>query len=588
MPPSNRGKDKTLERLHALLRMASFSRQWRSVATSLFYRTIVVVIDDAGYKSRVRSGGGVRGVRTNIDLFLEAGLVSVARDVQIFVCGQLQTAHQLTRLLRRAGFEEAMWMGVERLQIDISGCSVSTFARGVKESGLKTEVALSGLLSAALPSLREIGFLGVGGKALSSVAPISQLIAERLYGPNPLWSLRIAQGTLPEGKPSDPQQAFSSLPPIDIGHLHVASRDCSPPLQLPLVLASSLVELSLSPVTASKVWEPFVSDGPQESPSSNLVFSRLQSLALSFWDCYWDAAHTRHLQFMHKASRSFELTGADGDINDDSLWYLSSTKFGVPLFPSLARLEIRHFSKDLGRFLSLFATSPVSKLVLCLSADCLFAEWDLSPFSKLRSLSLQITGKIPLDSHLTALGCLSVLLLSANPGILALRLQLSICKGFDFGGLKVGSLGKGLVSLTLVCEIELAQLALLLLSFPSLRRLILRSVLAEPLFNTCKLVDLMRCSNAAKTMSPICQHLRVLSASNLRYYTDSASSLVYAPSYEMALYRGLLLSLVCRLPSLDTLLVSESTIVGVKECIQALVDARVGLGHMNQIRCLKL
>ncbi|KAJ2643549.1 hypothetical protein GGF44_001119 [Coemansia sp. RSA 1694] len=505
--------------------MASVSRQWRPVAISLFYRTIVAVIDDAGYKSRARSGGGVRGVRTNIGLFLEAGLVSVARDVQIFVRGQLQTAHQLTRLLRRAGFEEAVWTGVERLQIDISGCSVSTFARGVKESGLKAEVALSGLLSAALPSLREIGFLGVGGKVLSS---------------------------------------------------------------LPLVLASSLVELSLSPVTASKVWEPFVSGGLQESPSSNLVFSRLQSLALSFQDCHWDAAHTRHLQFMCEASRGFELTGADGGINDDSPRYLSSTKFGVPLFPSLTRLEIRHFSKDLGRFLSLFAASPVSKLVLCLSVDYLFGEWDLSPFSKLRSPSLQITGKIPQDSQFMALSSLSALLLSASPGMLALRLQLSICKGFDFGGLKVGSLGKSLVSLTLVCEIELAQLTLLLLPFPNLRRLVLHSVLAEPLFNTCKLVDLLRCSNAAKTMSPICQHLRVLSASNLRYYTDSASNLVYAPSYEVALHRGLLLSLVCRLPSLDTLLVSESTIDGVKECIHALVDARVSLGHMNQIRCLRL
>ncbi|KAJ2886842.1 hypothetical protein H4R27_000374 [Coemansia aciculifera] len=168
--------------------MASVSRQWRTVAMPLFYRTIIIDIDEAGFKTRARASGGNRGVRTNSGLFLGTDFVNVVRDMQIVVKGQLQTAHQLTRVLRRTGLGGTVWHGIERVRIDISGCELG-ISFGRRENGQEAGNALNELLSLALPSLREIVLLGVGGRIYSTAAPIYQLVAGRLYGPKPLRSL---------------------------------------------------------------------------------------------------------------------------------------------------------------------------------------------------------------------------------------------------------------------------------------------------------------------------------------------------------------------------------------------------------------
>ncbi|KAJ2421509.1 hypothetical protein GGF41_003842, partial [Coemansia sp. RSA 2531] len=158
--------------------MASVSRQWRTAAMPLFYRTIIIDVDEAGFKTRARSSGGNRGVRTNLGLFVGANVANVVRNMQIVVKGQLQTAHQLARILRRIGLGETVWQGVERLRIDISGCE---FGRsfGRRENGQEAGNTLCELLSLALPSLSDIVLLGIGGHIYNTTAHVYQLIAER-------------------------------------------------------------------------------------------------------------------------------------------------------------------------------------------------------------------------------------------------------------------------------------------------------------------------------------------------------------------------------------------------------------------------
>ncbi|KAJ2877082.1 hypothetical protein GGH93_000240 [Coemansia aciculifera] len=569
--------------------MASVSRQWRTVATPLFYRTIIIDIDETGFKTRARASGGNRGVRTNLGLFLGTDFVNVVRDMQIVVKGQVQTAHQLTRVLRRTGLGGTVWHGIERLRIDISGCELG-ISFGRRENGQQARNALSELLSLALPSLREIVLLGVGGRIHNTTAPIYKLIAERLYGPKSLRSLRIIPGILPEHWLISDWHRQAILP-INIGHLHIDTRDRGPPLRLPPVLASSLVELSLNHVTASRIWNPFVADDGQSTLDGSLVFSRLRSLSLGFHDSNGNPTLDEMLLVVG-AGGNLAIGDANREIDDDTTLYLSSTKFGTPLFPSLTRLEIRHFPKDLHLFLSLFAASPISKLAIHVSMDTITHEWSLSRFVKLRSLTVGITDRLSLSDQGFALDCLSILFYSISSNVQALNLEMSVCKGFVFDNLSTEIFEDNLVSLTLKCDIDPEELYVLLGSFSSLRRLTLHSVITDPIFYTSTILSALGSSDIA--MMPACESLQFLHADGLRYYDDdpfdptSESNEANTLSFEIALYRGLLYDLVCNLPSLTTLQVRATSLEGVKECIQELVDSNVAPGFLGHFRNIKL
>ncbi|KAJ2860207.1 hypothetical protein GGH94_005659 [Coemansia aciculifera] len=571
--------------------MASVSRQWRTVATPLFYRTIIIDIDETGFKTRARASGGNRGVRTNLGLFLGTDFVNVVRDMQIVVKGQLQTAHQLTRVLRRTGLGETVWHGIERVRIDISGCELG-ISFGRRENGQEAGNALSELLSLALPSLREIVLLGVGGRIYNTAAPIYQLVAGRLYGPKPLRSLRIIPGFFPERRlMSDWQQ--QAILPINIGHLHIDTRDRGPPLRLPPVLASSLVELSLNHVTANQIWDPFVSDDEQGTCDGSLIFSRLRLLCLGFHDLSRNPTFV-DMQFVIDAGGNLTITDANGDNDGGTAQYLTSTRFGTPLFPSLMRLEVHHFPKALHLFLSLFSASPISKLAIHVSVDTITHEWNLSRFVELRSLSVRITDRISLDDQGLVMNCLSILFYSISSNVQTLNLEMSICRGFEFRDLSTDMFDDHLVSLTLKCEIDVDELDLLLCSFLNLRRLILHSIIADPILSTSEIVRILGSSNAAAMLVPVCKNLQFLHADGLRYYDDDPSDqtlesiITHTLAFEVALYRGLLFDLVCNLPSLTTLQVRGTSVEGVKDCIQGLVDSNVASEFLGHFRDLKV
>ncbi|KAJ2861200.1 hypothetical protein GGH94_005056 [Coemansia aciculifera] len=138
---------------------------------------------------------------------------------------------------------------------------------------------LNELLSAALPLLREIAFLGPGANKAYNCILIHRLINTRLDGPQPLQVLRITSDIHPDftshlSRLSTPIQ----LTCLDINIINISEDTVGgTPLLLPPLLASTLIDLRLGSVYVRKLWEPFV------APSdSDLVFSSLKSLTLCF------------------------------------------------------------------------------------------------------------------------------------------------------------------------------------------------------------------------------------------------------------------------------------------------------------------
>ncbi|KAJ2022140.1 hypothetical protein GGI06_001952 [Coemansia sp. S85] len=89
-PPNCRGSE-LLAHLRCLQRLAAVDRQWQAVASPMFYRTALVVIDFYS-----ESSDGVK-LRTNIDIFNGADQLSHARELHIIECGAGLTAERLHR-----------------------------------------------------------------------------------------------------------------------------------------------------------------------------------------------------------------------------------------------------------------------------------------------------------------------------------------------------------------------------------------------------------------------------------------------------------------------------------------------------------
>ncbi|KAJ1820557.1 hypothetical protein LPJ60_003141 [Coemansia sp. RSA 2675] len=583
VPPHGCSRDKLLAHLRAMQRMARVNSQWRAVAIPLLYRTVVIDIDVTGYKTKARGIGGNKGVRTNIGLYIGSGLASFARDMSIVVRGTSQTTSQFVHFLQKAGVGEAEWLGVERLCIDISSSKFATTAATFRESGDEDEKVFNKLLSLCLPSLREIHALGITGGYYSLGVPVSYLVNERLYGSTPLKALRMVAGGFPEREPLNQHR---SAAPIDIAHLHVDHNDGSSALQLPPVLASSLVELTLNPVTAKQVWDPFVADGMQGSPGGSLVFSRLRSLSLGFLD--------RNLG-LFLSGRAHEIRETDGpmSLRDGTPRYMKSALFGALAFPQLTSLEIRHFSQELTDFLSVFAACPISKLVIRIPTDTIPFDWDLSAFSGLRSFAIHIMRPNELDDMMPVLNCLSLMFMSAGSHLQELTVEMSICRGYTFDTLDTGAFGESLVSLTLKCEIAPEELDVVLGGYPNLKKLYLHAVIAQPISSTSELADKLRSLRTVAIRAPVCKHLRFLCAQGLRHYKhpslpSSASIEPTTVAAEVALYRGLLLNLVCRLPSLATFQASATAFDGGYKCINMLTNVNVAPEYLDIFRNLKL
>ncbi|KAJ2332466.1 hypothetical protein GGI00_002774 [Coemansia sp. RSA 2681] len=325
----------------------------------------------------------------------------------------------------------------------------------------------------------------------------------------------------------------------------------------------------LDPVLKDKVWEHFVADNTQ------LEFPCLRVLALHFDD-----------------PQCGELS-TDADEEMATSRSLTSTKFGTPLFPALTSLEICKFPGPLNQFLSLFAASPLSKLYIGGYNRLIPDKLDLTPFTGLRSFGVCFLDPIfwlP-DEYIS--DCLTSICQTASSKLQSLTLDMNISDDFGFAAMEP-LFADSLVSLTLRGEISSEDAGYLLMQLPKLKWLSMRNSVVPYIPSNEMLVELCQEESKGHLSRPVNKSLRCLRAEKLQaipYYTNDMYPLSFSLTavYEVSLYRGLIFDLVCRLPSLDTLLVSSDCLEGVKECVQALVDSGVApmeTIHLPRIKLL--
>ncbi|KAJ2059870.1 hypothetical protein GGI17_004143 [Coemansia sp. S146] len=438
--------------------MAAVNREWHAVALPLFYRTAYVVIggllgtrnvddrddgdmtiDDEAQSEEVgeeqneassvgrgdgwpsdddeellntvglsRDGVDI-GLRTNISLICAAGLAGNARKVHIIVQGMGLTAGQILRQLVLAQFGRYEWASVERLRFD-NGNEYFDLPPGRRRNFTKAFATINEMLSLSLPSLNEISYRGYGMRKHHEVIPIEQLINERLRGPNPLRVLRVESDCSPEFT------GFSRLlgdAPLSIECFILNCSDNKTLCLLPLLMANTLVELTLGSVDPHWVWAPFVGNNATREPNGHLLFPCLQSLTLIF------AKRCEEQFFGRKGYMGLALgyikgnRSATGRLPDCT----KSLHYGRPMLPALTRLDIRHFTEDLQGFLSLFANCPISKLMLSCYARVIPEKLDLTLFRGLRSLEV-VVARHPYDNIGNRVSkALSRMFSTASPGL---------------------------------------------------------------------------------------------------------------------------------------------------------------------------
>ncbi|KAJ2870197.1 hypothetical protein GGH93_005756 [Coemansia aciculifera] len=579
--------------MRVLQRLAGVNRQWRAVALPQLYHTVVVSVDEPTKRKRTPSEGNT--LWTNTRLF-GADLVRVAREVRITVRGSGQTSLLLGQKIQSAGLGDMVWPGVERLHLDTSKCNFRGLRRRFPNSGEETLDILNELLSAALPSLREIEFLGPGANKAYNCIPIHRLINAHLDGPQSLRVLRIT---------SDTHLDFTShllrlSTPIELTCLDintVKTPGDGAPLCLPPLLAGTLKELRLGSVYVRKLWEPFV------APSdSDLVFSSLKSLTLCF-------TLGREIQPREYNATKFSMVSEDEDWweeEDDGYHgisekdpepeaatpgFMASTKFGTPQFPVLTSLEIRRFPRNLKKLLSLFESSPISTLSLWSLNHRIPDDLDLSPFGELRSLNIRFLDCMYGFDEEHVDTSLSSMFTTVNPKLQALTLMMHTYDPFTLEP-EEPTFADNLTSLTLEGHIVLDHAITLLPLLANLQRLNIFASVTESV-PAAAFMGKYKQEIAPHLLPPLSTSLRCVRAEHLQKFAEEERWFIFTDfprnaAEEVSLYRHLILDLVCRVPSLETLMVSATSLEGAKKSINMLVKPGVGPEHMSRIRCVEI
>ncbi|KAJ2075750.1 hypothetical protein GGH13_000390 [Coemansia sp. S155-1] len=515
--------------MHVLRRLAGVNRRWRAVAMPQLYQTVVIDIDEPTKKQSTHGEGNK--LWTNTDLFAGTNLVRMSRE---------------------------------------SIVGGSAFATGDFVPGTR----------------RPHGHHRI---------PISQLINARLGGPQPLRVLRITSDIH-----LDFARRLSQLStPIQLTCLDINTIEMTEgaPLLLPPLLASTLVELRLGSVYVKKLWEPFIAP-----PSSSLVFSSLKSLTLCF-------TLSREIQPRHSNAIKFAMDSEDEDWweeDDDgyhglseldpdpetsTLGYMASTKFGTPKFPVLTSLEIRRFPRSLKQFLSLFESSPITTLSLWSLKHRIPEDLDLSPFRELRNFSVRFLDVIDGADEELIDNSLSSIITTVNPRLRALTLMMHTYDPFKLE-LDAPSFADNLTSLTFEGHIILGHAVSLLPLLSNLQRLNIFASVTDSV-PAAAFKREYRQNIAPHLLPPLSTSLRCVRAEHLQKLAKEelwaiTTHIPRNAAEEVSLYRHLILHLVCRVPSLRTLMVSAASLEGVKKSINTLAKPGIGPEHLSRIRCVEI
>ncbi|KAJ2039941.1 hypothetical protein IW146_001873 [Coemansia sp. RSA 922] len=558
--------------LQRLQELSSVNYQWRSVAKQLFYRVAFVVVGKPKYGVDGRYG---IGVISNIRLIRNVGEIDSVRELQIDMRCGAHLLNSLRNILLEEGLGASSWPGVEQLLINMF--DTTSYSDNVSKAACTPETvkAFNNLLSQALPSLREIDYTGFSDIPQNRFNPFAPLIKERLYGPVPIRVLRLySECELKlNGRVGDPD---APIAPIALERLSINYQIPFARSVLPIMLANTLVELNFGSTFTDHIWDSFVVDGASGSPDGHLVFSRLESLSLSF------------LMGMELDSPLSVLSLYDPHS------FFQSMRLGTLHFPVLTSLGINYFPFDLSQFLSLFASSPISKLTISGERSRIPDDLDLSQFGKLRSLCLlHYDPREPGEQDQPGNACavLSSVFATCSPGVQRLTLVMSK-NGLIGPQLTTPVFANSLGTLTLGGNITLREVELLLPLFPCLQRLWVSAAVCPPVSSPSVLVQEYRRLNTLQQLPPLNTSVRYLRAEQQRYFAPlptwpGTRSLPPSKIGEESQYRGMLLVLGSRLPSLVNLQVSEGSLGAVEKSIQALVKSDLApdrIGHLQRLQ----
>ncbi|KAJ2820603.1 hypothetical protein FBU31_005173, partial [Coemansia sp. 'formosensis'] len=238
----------------------------------------------------------------------------------------------------------------------------------------------------------------------------------------------------------------------------------------------------------------------------------------------------------------------------------SLPEYDEPQFPVLTRLDLR--GPLTSRYPRVFAGSPITSLVLSDQDFSWSVDWNLSAFHFLRNLSIRIWHNMNKDITTCISKPLSTLFLTVHSNLqhllLAMNLQVDTRLRFE-----APSFANNLSSLTLEGGYGQHDVEHLLQLFPNLRTLNVCTIVCGPIFTVPTLIDKYRQMCIKQTLTSINSSLCILEAYGQRYFS-SYYSIDFIPWSRRLMapvlnhYRGMLVGLVCRLPSLDAFRVALS------------------------------
>ncbi|KAJ2053318.1 hypothetical protein H4S04_000757 [Coemansia sp. S16] len=240
--------------LHCLQRVTTINREWRAVASPLFYHIAYVAIgppldsldmydSEDKYSDDEDSVGKSNEGSTRLEA--EGHETADAVDKGNFWGSDNNEALLSTIGLSRNGVNIGQHSNVERLRIDMCDSSSKTRTNALAEQCAN---AVNESLSASLPSLSEIEYYRPHSKSLYGCVLIEQLIMEWLQRPESLRTVRVKADCW--SVLTDNCNMRRKDLPVFIECMEIDGHDETYLMPAPILVADTLVELKLNHVIA--------------------------------------------------------------------------------------------------------------------------------------------------------------------------------------------------------------------------------------------------------------------------------------------------------------------------------------------------
>ncbi|KAJ2024195.1 hypothetical protein GGI06_001094 [Coemansia sp. S85] len=276
------------------------------------------------------------------------------------------------------------------------------------------------------------------------------------------------------------------------------------------------------------------------------------------------------------------------DTDDDSSSYTTSSTFGWPQFPALTTLVVAYFPKSYNQVLTLFASSPITRFSVLGSSFKLPSSINLSQFRHLRSIEAQIEDELPDYCSTFINKWLSDMLATAGSQLEHLSIMLGAEDGFRLRITAPPAFARNITSLKLDDHIAIDDVGLILQQLPNLIKLELGPRTQVPIYSESELISALRTAEASHQLTPLSTSLKLLRVwrselcTSQDQFNPNSSSRAYA-----SFFKGMLVELACRLPSLEILRVAVSPIEDIQDAVNLLVDSGIAselIGHLRKLQ----